>query len=287
MLPFLVLESLQKVYFLVLHFYVFYIVKCPSSDFSKIGYDHNMKLKNKVALITGASKGIGRATALLFAKEGAKVAVNYFSSEDEAKSVVKEINDIGSEAIAIKCDVSNEDQVKSMIDQVLKEFGSIDILVNNAGIVFDVPFLERTVEQWRRTLDVNLLGTFLCSKYSSESLKKTNNGKIINVSSTNAIDCFSPEAMDYDASKAGIIILTRDLAKELAPNIRVNAVAPGWVDTEMNKDLPQSFIDEEIKDIYMKRFANPDEIAKAILFLASDDSSYVTGSILKVDGGHG
>ena len=205
-----------------------------------------MKLKNKVALITGASKGIGRATALLFAKEGAKVAVNYFSSEDEAKSVVKEINDIGSEAIAIKCDVSNEDQVKSMIDQVLKEFGSIDILVNNAGIVFDVPFLERTVEQWRRTLDVNLLGTFLCSKYSSESLKKTNNGKIINVSSTNAIDCFSPEAMDYDASKAGIIILTRDLAKELAPNIRVNAVAPGWVDTEMNKDLPQSFIDEAI-----------------------------------------
>lgn len=246
MLPFLVLESLQKVYFLVLHFSVFDIVKCPSSDFSKIGYDHNMKLKNKVALITGASKGIGRATALLFAKEGAKVAVNYFSSEDEAKSVVKEINDIGSEAIAIKCDVSNEDQVKSMIDQVLKEFGSIDILVNNAGIVFDVPFLERTVEQWRRTLDVNLLGTFLCSKYSSESLKKTNNGKIINVSSTNAIDCFSPEAMDYDASKAGIIILTRDLAKELAPNIRVNAVAPGWVDTEMNKDLPQSFIDEAI-----------------------------------------
>ena len=230
----------------MLHFSVFDIVKCPSSDFSKIGYDHNMKLKNKVALITGASKGIGRATALLFAKEGAKVAVNYFSSEDEAKSVVKEINDIGSEAIAIKCDVSNEDQVKSMIDQVLKEFGSIDILVNNAGIVFDVPFLERTVEQWRRTLDVNLLGTFLCSKYSSESLKKTNNGKIINVSSTNAIDCFSPEAMDYDASKAGIIILTRDLAKELAPNIRVNAVAPGWVDTEMNKDLPQSFIDEEI-----------------------------------------
>ena len=230
----------------MLHFSVFDIVKCPSSDFSKIGYDHNMKLKNKVALITGASKGIGRATALLFAKEGAKVAVNYFSSEDEAKSVVKEINDIGSEAIAIKCDVSNEDQVKSMIDQVLKEFGSIDILVNNAGIVFDVPFLERTVEQWRRTLDVNLLGTFLCSKYSSESLKKTNNGKIINVSSTNAIDCFSPEAMDYDASKAGIIILTRDLAKELAPNIRVNAVAPGWVDTEMNKDLPQSFIDEAI-----------------------------------------
>jgi len=246
-----------------------------------------MKLKNKIALITGASRGIGRATALLFAKEGAKVAVNYFSSEKEAKSVVEEIEKIGSEAIAIKCDVSKEEQVKSMVDQVLKKFGSIDILVNNAGIVFDVPFLERTVEQWKKTLDVNLLGTFLCSKYASEPLKKTNNGKIINISSTNAIDCFSPEAMDYDASKAGIIILTRDLAKELAPKIRVNAVAPGWVDTEMNKDLPQDFIDEEIEQIYLKRFAKPDEIAKAILFLASDDASYITGSILKVDGGHG
>lgn len=246
-----------------------------------------MKLKNKIALITGASRGIGRATALLFAKEGAKVAVNYFSSENEAMSIVEEIEKIGSEAFAIKCDVSNEEQVKSMVDKALSKFGSIDILVNNAGIVFDVPFLERTVKQWKKTLDVNLLGTFLCSKYASEALGKTNNGKIINISSTNAIDCFSPEAMDYDASKAGIIILTRDLAKELAPKIRVNAVAPGWVDTEMNKDLPQDFIDEEIEDIYLKRFAKPDEIAKAILFLASDDASYITGSILKVDGGHG
>jgi len=246
-----------------------------------------MKLKNKIALITGASGGIGKATALLFAKEGAKVAVNYFSSENEAKSVVEEIQKIGSEAIAIKCDVSNEEQVISMVDQVLSKFGSIDILVNNAGIVFDVPFLERTVEQWKKTLDVNLLGTFLCSKYASEPLKKTNNGKIINISSTNAIDCFSPEAMDYDASKAGIIILTRDFAKELAPEIRVNAIAPGWVDTKMNKDLPKDFIDEEIKNIYLKRFAKPEEIAKAIVFLASDDASYITGSILKVDGGHG
>jgi len=246
-----------------------------------------MKLKNKIALITGASKGIGKATALLFAKEGAKVAVNYFSSEKEAKSVVEEIKKIGSEAIAIKCDVSQEDQVKSMMNQVLNKFGKIDILVNNAGIVFDVPFAERTVEQWKKTLDVNLLGTFLCSKYVSEPMKKSNNGKIINISSTNAIDCFSPEAMDYDASKAGIIILTRNLAKELAPKIQVNAIAPGWVDTEMNKDLPQDFIDEEIEQIYLKRFAKPVEISKAILFLASDDASYITGSVLKVDGGHG
>lgn len=247
-----------------------------------------MKLKNKIAIITGASKGIGKSTALLFAKEGAKIVVNYFSSEKEdALSIIKEIEEIGSEAIAIKCDVSKENEVKEMIKKTIDKFGKIDILVNNAGIVFDVPFFERTVEQWKKTMDVNLLGTFLCSKYASKQILKQDNGKIINISSTNGINSFSPEAMDYDASKAGIIILTRDLAKELAPKIQVNSIAPGWVDTEMNKDLPQDFIEEKTEKIYLKRFAKPEEIAKAILFLASDDASYITGSILKVDGGYG
>jgi len=247
----------------------------------------NMKLKNKVAIVTGSSRGIGKVTALLFAKEGAKVVINYLLSEEkETLLVVDEIKKMGSEAIAVKCDVSEESQVKKMIKQTLDEFGKIDILVNNAGVVFDVPFFERTVEQWKRTLDVNLLGTFLCSKYASEQMLKNNGGKIINVSSTNGINSFSPEAMDYDASKAGIIILTRDLAKELAPKIQVNSIAPGWVDTEMNKDLPQNFVKEEMEKIYLKRFAKPEEIAKSILFLASDDASYITGSILKVDGGY-
>ena len=245
-----------------------------------------MKLKNKIAIITGASKGIGKSTALLFAKEGAKIIVNYSSSEKEASFVVDEIKKIGSEAIAIKCDVASENEVKKMIQQTIDKFGKIDILVNNAGIVFDVPFFERTVEQWKKTMDVNLLGTFLCSKYASKEMLKNDNGKIINISSTNGIDSFSPEAMDYDASKAGIIILTRDLAKELAPKIQVNSIAPGWVDTEMNKDLPKDFVKEEIEKIYLKRFAKPEEIAKSILFLVSDDASYITGSILKVDGGH-
>jgi len=246
-----------------------------------------MRLKNKIALITGASRGIGKATALLFAKEGAKVVVNYFSSEKEAFSVVNEIKKIGSDAIAIKCDVSKENDVKKMVQKTIDKFGKIDILVNNAGIVFDVPFFERTVEQWKKTLDVNLLGTFLCSKYVSQQMLKTGGGKIINISSTNGINSFSPEAMDYDASKAGIIVLTRDLAKELAPKIQVNSIAPGWVDTEMNKDLPKDFVEEETEKIYLKRFAKPEEIGKAILFLASDESSYITGSILKVDGGYG
>lgn len=251
-----------------------------------------MKLKNKIAIITGASEGIGKATALLFAKEGAKIVVDYHISDYEpnaeinAFSVVGEIKKIGSEAIAIKCDVSEEDEVKEMVNQTISKFGKIDILINNAGIVFDVPFFERTVEQWKRTLNTNLLGTFLCSKYASEQMLKNENGKIVNISSTNGINSFSPESVDYDASKAGIIILTRNLAKELAPKIQVNSVAPGWVDTKMNKDLPQDFIEEETEKIYLKRFARPEEIAKSILFLASDDAGYITGSILKIDGGY-
>jgi NAD(P)-dependent dehydrogenase (short-subunit alcohol dehydrogenase family) len=246
-----------------------------------------MKLKNKIALITGASRGIGRATALLFGKEGAKVVVNYNTSRKEGNEVAVEIKKAGSDAIAIKCDVSKEEEVKNMVAKAIEKFGRIDVLVNNAGIVFDVPFFERTVEQWKQTLDVNLLGTFLCSKHVAKEMLKAEGGNIVNISSTNAIDCFSPEAIDYDASKAGVIIFTKDLAKELAPKIRVNSIAPGWVDTDMNKDLPENFVKEETENIYLKRFAKPEEIAKAILFLASDDSSYVNGSILTVDGGHG
>jgi len=245
-----------------------------------------MKLENKVTLITGASKGIGRATALLFAKEGAKVAVNYLSSVKEANDVVEEIETMGGKAFAVKCDVSNETEVKSMVNQVMKEYGKIDILINNAGVVYDIPLFEKTVEQWRRTLDVNLLGVFLVSKYVSEHMLKQKNGKIVNISSINGINSFNPESADYDASKAGVIILTKDLAQELAPNIQVNSIAPGWVDTEMNKDLPKDFVKEEIEKIYLKRFARPDEIAKAALFLSSDDASYITGSILEVAGGY-
>lgn len=245
-----------------------------------------MKFKNKVVLITGASSGIGKAAAILFAKEGAKVVVNYFSSEDRAKKVVDEIKEVGSEAFAIKCDVSQENGVKAMIDKTIEIFGKIDILVNNAGIVYDAPIFEKKPEQWKRTMEVNLFGTFLCSKYGSTQMLKNNSGKIINISSTSAIYNFYPEIIDYDASKAGVIALTKNFAKALAPHIQVNAIAPGWVDTEMNKDLPEDFIKEETKQIYLKRFAKPEEIAKVILFLAGEDSSFITGSVLIADGGH-
>lgn len=245
-----------------------------------------MKFKNKVVLVTGASSGIGKATAILFAKEGAKVVVNYFSSEARAKKVVDEIKGIGSEAIAIKCDVSQENEVEIMVNKIIEVFGKIDILVNNAGIVYDTPIFKRKSEQWKRTMDVNLFGTFICSKYISAQMLKNNSGKIINISSTSAIYSFYPEIIDYDASKAGVIALTKDFAKALAPHIQVNAIAPGWVDTEINKDLSKSFIKKETKQIYLKRFAKPEEIAKVILFLASNDSSFITGSVIIVDGGH-
>ncbi len=245
-----------------------------------------MRLKNKVAIVTGASRGIGKATALLFAREGAKVVVNYFSAEEDAFLVVDEARKLGSEAIAIKCDVSKEKEVREMIQKTIDTFGRLDILVNNAGVVFDIPIFEKTVAQWKRTLEVNLVGTFICSKYASEYMQRTGGGTIINISSTNGINTLSPESADYDASKAGVINLTKNLAKELAPTIRVNSVAPGWVDTEMNQDLPKDFVEEETEKIYLKRFAEPEEIGKAILFLASDEASYITGSIIKVDGGY-
>ena len=245
-----------------------------------------MKLKDKVALITGASRGIGRATALLFAKEGAKVAVNYNRSEKEAVEVVASIKDGGSEAITVKCDVSDESQIKKMVDEVIEKFGRIDILINNAGIVFDVPFFEKTNEQWQKTLQTNLIGTFLCMKYVGPHMVKQKYGKIVNVASTNGIDAYDSTSADYDASKAGVIVLTKASAEIFAPFVSVNCVAPGWVDTDINKDLPKDYVKEETEKIYLKRFAKPEEIAKAILFLASDDASFITGSVLVADGGY-
>lgn len=243
-----------------------------------------MKFKDKVVLITGASRGIGKSTALLFGQEGAKVVVNYVKEAGAAQKVVDEIKNIGSEALAIQADISDERQVKKMVEEVVKRFGRIDVLVNNAAIVFDVPFAERTVEQWRRTLEVNLIGSFLCAKYAAPHM--TAGSSIINISSTNGIDAYGPDSVDYDASKAGVIILTKDLAQELAPQIRVNVVAPGWIKTDMNKDLPHNYVKDETQKISLKRWGKPEDIGKAVLFLASDDASYITGSVLVVDGGY-
>lgn len=244
-----------------------------------------MKFKNKTILVTGSSRGIGRATAIAFGQEGANVVVNYVKDKASADSAVEEIKKLGGEAFAVQADVAIEDDVKRMVEESVKHFGAIDILVNNAGIVFDVPILEKTFEQWERTLHVNLIGTFLCTKYASPHMKGRPGAAILNISSTNGLDSLSPESADYDTSKAGVISLTKNFAQALAP-IRVNSVAPGWIDTDINKGLPDEFVKGETDKIALGRWGRPEEIAKAVLFLCSEDASFITGTTLVVDGGY-
>lgn len=241
----------------------------------------------KVVLITESSKGIGKATAIEFAKIGGyKVVINYLTDKENAEKLSNYLKEkYKIETLVIKTDISNEEQVKNMIQEVINKFGRIDVLVNNAGIAIDKEFEDRTVEDWKRTLEVNTIGTFLVSKYASENMLKNKSGKIINVSSTNGINTFFPSSIDYDASKAAIINLTYNLAIQFSPYINVNAVAPGWVNTEMNKELPKELIKEETEKIYKKRFADPEEIAKVICFLASEDAEYINSTVIKVDGG--
>ncbi len=241
----------------------------------------------KVVLITGSSKGIGKAIAVEFAKIGGyKVVINYLTDKENAEKLSSYLKEeYKMETLVIKADVSDEEQVKNMVQETINKFGRIDVLVNNAGIAIDKEFEDRTVEDWKRTLEVNTIGTFLVSKYASENMMKNKSGKIINISSTNGINTFFPSSIDYDASKAAIINLTYNLAIQFAPYINVNAVAPGWVNTEMNKELPKQLIEEETEKIYKKRFAKPEEIAKVICFLASEDAEYINGTVIKVDGG--
>lgn len=245
-----------------------------------------MKFKNKTVLITGSSRGIGRAIAIAFAQEGANVVVNYVKNKKAGEEVVTEIKKLGAKAIAIQADISIESNVKRIIKETVKYFGGIDFLVNNAGIVFDIPIIQKTYKQWEQTLRVNLIGSFLCIKYVVPYLKKKNRSSIVNISSTNGINSLSPESADYDASKAGVISLTKNFSQFLAPHIRVNSVAPGWVRTEINKNLPKKYIKEETEKTALKRFADPSEIARAVLFLCSDDASFITGTTLVVDGGY-
>lgn len=240
----------------------------------------------KVVLVTGASSGIGEATARLFASYGYDIVIHYFKNQEKAMNLSNELKECyHCRTFCVQGDVALEEDVKSVVESVIREFGRIDVLVNNAGIAIDSDFSMKTVEDFKRVIDVNLIGAFLTSKYVSKYMKEREYGSIVNVGSTNGIDSYYPYSMDYDASKAGVHVLTKNLAVELGPKIRVNAVAPGWVKTPMNLELDSSYLMEEEEKIVLGRFAEPDEIAKVIYFLASDDASYVNGSIIVVDGG--
>lgn len=241
---------------------------------------------SKVVLVTGASRGIGRSTVIEFAKNGYDVVINYVNNSLAANNLKEEVEtNYNTRALVVKCDVSNELEVKNMVNEVINTFGKIDVLVNNAGIAIDTIFEDKTQENFLKTLNVNLVGAFLVSKEVGKYMMNAKRGSIINISSTNGIDTVYPESIDYDASKAGVISLTKNLAKEYAPYIRVNSIAPGWVLTDMNKELDRDFIKEEEDKILLNRFADPSEIAKVIYFLSTDDASYINGTVIRVDGG--
>ncbi|WP_077617786.1 3-oxoacyl-[acyl-carrier-protein] reductase [Bacillus sinesaloumensis] len=242
-------------------------------------------LNGKVALVTGASRGIGRTIALELAKAGAKVAVNYSGSEQKANEVVDEIKALGQEAVAIQANVSDSESVTNMVKEVISTFGSLDILVNNAGITRDNLLMRMKEEEWDDVININLKGVFLCTKAVTRQMMKQRSGKIINIASIVGVSG-NPGQANYVAAKAGVIGLTKTAAKELASrNINVNAVAPGFITTDMTDKLPDDVKNEMLKLIPLARFGDTTDISGAVLFLASDNSTYMTGQTLHIDGG--
>ncbi|MFL6558363.1 MAG: 3-oxoacyl-[acyl-carrier-protein] reductase [Bacillus sp. (in: firmicutes)] len=244
-----------------------------------------MNLEGKAALVTGASRGIGREIALELARQGANVAVNFSGSEAKANEVVDEIKALGREAFAVKCDVSNSGEVAEMVKGTIDRFGKLDILVNNAGITRDNLLMRMKEEEWDDVININLKGVFLCTKAVTRQMMKQRVGRIINIASIVGVSG-NPGQANYVAAKAGVIGLTKTTAKELASrNITVNAIAPGFITTDMTDKLPEEVKTEMLKLIPLARLGEPKDIAKITAFLASDDSAYMTGQTLHIDGG--
>jgi len=242
-------------------------------------------LSGKVALVTGASRGIGRAIALELAKHGANVVVNYAGSKNKAEEVVAEIKALGREAYAVQADVADSEAVQAMVKEAIDRFGSLDILVNNAGITRDNLMMRMKEEDFDAVINTNLKGVFNCSKAVMRQMMKQRSGRIINLTSVVAVLGNAGQA-NYVAAKAGVIGLTKSMARELASrNVTVNAVAPGFIDTDMTEVLTEDVKTEMLKQVPLGTLGQPEQIAKVVRFLASDDADYMTGQTLHVDGG--
>ncbi|WP_375345965.1 3-oxoacyl-[acyl-carrier-protein] reductase [Priestia megaterium] len=242
-------------------------------------------LQGKVAVVTGASRGIGRAVAIELGKLGAKVVVNYSGSEAKALEVVDEIKGLGTDAIAVQANVAESDSVQAMIKEAISTFGSVDILVNNAGITRDNLLMRMKEDEWDDVINTNLKGVFLCTKAVTRQMMKQRAGRIINISSIVGVSGNAGQA-NYVAAKSGVIGLTKTTAKELASrNITVNAVAPGFIATDMTDKLNEEVQAEMLKQIPLASFGQPEDVANAVAFLASDTSRYITGQTIHVDGG--
>ncbi|MBW1850488.1 MAG: 3-oxoacyl-ACP reductase FabG [Deltaproteobacteria bacterium] len=247
-----------------------------------------MRLKDKVAVVTGAGRGIGRAVALAFAREGADVLVNYVSNSQAADETVAEIEKIGRKAVSVKADVASTADAQNMIETAVEKLGGLDILVNNAGVSIPAMLLKMTEEQWDRVIDIHLKGTFTCTQAAARHMKEQKSGKIINMISTAGLFGTTGQ-INYASAKAGIIGFTKSASRELGRyNINVNAISSGIINTDMTHKLQT---DPKLNEIYTQRiqlgrFGDPDEVAYGFVFLASSEASYITGQILPIDGGY-
>lgn len=244
-----------------------------------------MNLDGKVALVTGGSRGIGRAIALLLAERGAKLVINYNRNLEEANAVVAAIEGKGGQAVAVQGDVSIPADAQSLVEQTVKTYGRIDILVNNAGITKDTLMMRMSESDWDAVLDTNLKGAYLCAKAALRPMLKTKGGRIINISSISG-QAGSGGQTNYSAAKAGLIGFTKALAREVGSrSITVNAVAPGFIETDMTNGLAEEFKQKALAQIPLERFGKPEDVAEAVAFLASDAANYITGQVLAVNGG--
>ena len=243
------------------------------------------RFEGKSAIVTGASRGIGREIALLLGKEGARVVVNYSGSKDKADEVVKLIKESGGEAFAIQADVSDADSVKNMVDKTVEAFERIDILVNNAGITRDNLLMRMKEDEWDDVININLKGVFLCTKGVTRQMMRQREGRIVNVASIVGVSG-NPGQANYVAAKAGVIGFTKTAAKELASrNIHVNAVAPGFITTDMTDALSEEVKNQMMSVIPLGKLGKPEDVARTVLFLLSEDAAYITGQTIHVDGG--
>ena len=242
---------------------------------------------SKVALVTGGAKGIGAAICKELALQGYDVVINYLTSEKEANSLESELSSkYAIKVLAIKCDVSKEDQVDSMVKEIESKFGGVDVLINNAAIDLSSMWHEKKVEDFRKTLDTNVVGAYNVARRVYKHMLDKKWGRIINISSTNGINTYYPMCLEYDASKAALISLTHNLSIEFAPYVTVNAIAPGFIGTESElKGYDDEFLKSEQEKILVGRYGNPEEVAKLVAFLVSEDASYINNSVIRIDGG--